>query len=62
MERFRVLVFEDNSEIRSTLRQLLGNLGNEVLTFPEPGFCPCTLRENAHVPRSTLVPMLSFPT
>jgi CheY-like chemotaxis protein len=40
MERFRVLVIEDNSEIRSTLRQVLSNLGYEVLTFPEPGFCP----------------------
>jgi len=40
MPRKRVLVFEDNAIVRSTLKQVLDQLGFDVLAFPEPGFCP----------------------
>lgn len=40
MIKLRALVFEDDSMFRDTLRHLLHSRGYEVLTYPEPGFCP----------------------
>ena len=40
MVRLRALVFEDDSIFRTTLWQILDSRGYEVLTYPEPGFCP----------------------
>jgi DNA-binding NtrC family response regulator len=36
----RVLIFEDNDGLRSSLKHLLGELGYEVFTFSNPGLCP----------------------
>ncbi len=36
----RVLIFEDNDILRSTLKHLLEELGYEVFTFSDPGLCP----------------------
>jgi len=36
----RILIFEDNDSLRSTLEHLLNELGYEVHTFPNPGMCP----------------------
>ena len=36
----RVLIFEDNDSLRSTLNKLLEELGYEVYTFSDPGMCP----------------------
>ena len=35
----RVLIFEDNDTLRSTLKSLLEDLGYEVHTFSNPGMC-----------------------
>ena len=36
----RVLIFEDNESLRSTLDNILKELGFEVFTFSDPGMCP----------------------
>jgi CheY-like chemotaxis protein len=36
----RVLIFEDNNLLRSTLDNILKELGFEVFTFSDPGMCP----------------------
>ena len=36
----RVLIFEDNNLIRSTLDHIIKELGFEVFTFSDPGMCP----------------------
>ncbi len=36
----RVLIFEDNASLRSTLDNILKELGFEVFTFSDPGMCP----------------------
>jgi len=36
----RVLIFEDDGILRSTLKHLLDKLGYEVFTFSDPGMCP----------------------
>ena len=36
----RVLIFEDNDSLRSTLNKLLEELGYEVFVFSNPGLCP----------------------
>ena len=36
----RVLIFEDNDILRSTLKNILSELGYEVHTFSNPGMCP----------------------
>ena len=36
----RVLIFEDNDILRSTLKLLLEEFGYEVFTFSNPGLCP----------------------
>jgi CheY-like chemotaxis protein len=36
----RLMVFEDQDEIREILRQYLENLGIETFTFFDPGLCP----------------------
>ena len=36
----RVLIFEDNEILRSTLKSILNELGYEVHTFSNPGMCP----------------------
>jgi CheY-like chemotaxis protein len=36
----RVLIFEDNDMIRSTLKAILDEMGYEVHTFSNPGMCP----------------------
>ena len=42
----RILIFEDNDTIRSSLENLLVNHGYEVLTFSNPGMCPQYLSSN----------------
>ena len=36
----RVLIFEDNDTLRSTLDRILSELGYEVHSFSNPGMCP----------------------
>ena len=36
----RVLIFEDNDILRSTLKKLLVGKGYEVYAFSNPGMCP----------------------
>ncbi len=36
----RILVFEDNDTLRTTLKHLLDDLDYEVHTFSDPGMCP----------------------
>jgi len=36
----RVLIFENNDILRSTLKQILDQRGYEVITFPDPAMCP----------------------
>jgi CheY-like chemotaxis protein len=36
----RVLLFDDNDLVRSTLRELLAGHGYEVFSFPDPEVCP----------------------
>ena len=36
----RVLIFEDNEILRSTLQNILVEHGYEVFTFPDPAMCP----------------------
>ena len=36
----RVLIFEDNDILRSTLKRLLDEMGYEVHAFADPGMCP----------------------
>ena len=36
----RVLIFEDDDILRSTLKYILEGLGHEVLTYSDPGLCP----------------------
>jgi CheY-like chemotaxis protein len=43
-------VFEDNSVIRSALQQLLDKWGYEVLSYPEPGFCPLRTSDKCPCP------------
>ena len=37
--RLRIIIFEDNDMLRSTLKHLLEELGYEVYTFSNPGMC-----------------------
>ena len=37
---YRVLIFDDQKEIRQLLWSLFDRRGYEVLTFPHPGVCP----------------------
>ena len=36
----RVLIFDDNEILRSTLKYILDQQGYEVFTFPDPALCP----------------------
>ena len=36
----RILIFEDNDVLRSTLKNILKDLGFEVFAFSDPGMCP----------------------
>ena len=38
--RLRILLFDDSSLLRSTLRHLFRNEGWEVMEFPDPDLCP----------------------
>jgi CheY-like chemotaxis protein len=42
----RVLLFEDNDFIRSTLKNILVGVGYEVYDFSNPGLCPQYLSSN----------------
>ena len=44
--RPRVLLFEDNDFIRSTLKNILVGVGYEVYDFSNPGLCPQYLSSN----------------
>ena len=44
--RKRILVFDDDENIRSLLWQILDKRGYEVFTFPEPGLCPLHIKDN----------------
>ncbi len=46
----RVLIFEDNDILRSTLEHILEELGYEVFTFPDPGMCPVYDSANHNCP------------
>jgi DNA-binding NtrC family response regulator len=37
---YRVLIFDDQTEIRQILWSLFDSRGYEVFTFPDPGLCP----------------------
>jgi CheY-like chemotaxis protein len=38
--KLRVLIFEDNDILRSSLKHILDELGYEVFTFSDPAMCP----------------------
>jgi DNA-binding response OmpR family regulator len=38
--KLRVLIFEDNDSLRSSLKHIFDELGYEVFTFPDPAMCP----------------------
>ncbi|MBT8369118.1 MAG: response regulator [Deltaproteobacteria bacterium] len=42
----RILIFEDNDLLRSTLKNLLKDYNYEVYTFANPGMCPQYLSSN----------------
>lgn len=42
----RVLIFEDNDLLRSTLNDILASYGYEVYDFSNPGLCPQYLSSN----------------
>ena len=42
----RILIFEDNDSIRSTLKDVLVGVGYEVYDFSNPGLCPQYLSSN----------------
>jgi len=42
----RVLIFEDNDILRTTLKSILENLGYEVHLFSSPGMCPLYYSSN----------------
>ena len=42
----RVLIFEDNDSLRSTLKNILVGVGYEVYDFSNPGLCPQYLSSN----------------
>ena len=42
----RVLIFEDNDFLRSTLKDILVDVGYEVYDFSNPGLCPQYLSSN----------------
>ena len=46
----RVLIFEDNDILRSTLEHILEELGYEVFTFPDPEMCPVYDSANHNCP------------
>lgn len=45
---YRVLIFDDQQEIRQLLWSLFDNRGYEVFTFPNPALCP--LSDALHCP------------
>ena len=63
----RVLIFEDEEILRSTLKAILEEFGYEVLTFSNPGLCPvydsvnhkCTLD---HVCADIIISDVDMPT
>jgi CheY-like chemotaxis protein len=65
-ERLRILLFEDNLLVRSALRNALSKQGWEVLSYPDPDFCPlrqwpsCRCRE-AEVCADVLVTDFEMP-
>jgi len=38
--RYRAIILDDDSAVRSLLRVYFDRRGYEVLTFPDPGLCP----------------------
>ena len=48
--RYRILIFEDNDSIRSTLWQFFDSLGYEVFTFPDPSLCPLNEKPTCDCP------------
>jgi DNA-binding NtrC family response regulator len=48
---YRVLIFDDEKEIRKILWAICDNRGYEVFTFPHPGICP--LSEEKECPCSS---------
>jgi CheY-like chemotaxis protein len=42
----RILLFEDNDTLRTTLKHLLDDLDYEVHTFSDPGMCPLYYSSN----------------
>ena len=50
MLRYRVLVFEDNDYIRSSLWQFFDSRGYEVFTFPDPSLCPLNEKQYCDCP------------
>jgi len=48
--RYRVLIFDDDQEIRKLLWTAFDNRGYEVFTFPHPGSCPLNHVDNCPCP------------
>ena len=42
----RILIFEDDDILRTTLKHLLDSLDYDVLTFSDPGMCPLYYSSN----------------
>jgi len=48
--KFRVLVFDDDKQVRKVISTLVKNKGYEVFDFSEPGICPILLDQNCPCP------------
>ena len=48
--KLRVFVFEDNDALRGIISSILENRGYEVLSYPEPFFCPIYLDRECPCP------------
>ena len=44
----RVLIFDENESLSSTLKKIFGEHGYEVFTFSDRGVCPLFLPNNHH--------------
>ncbi|NIQ37016.1 MAG: response regulator [Proteobacteria bacterium] len=48
--KVRAFVFEDNDTLRSMMSSVLEGRGYEVMSFPDPGFCPMVLNRECPCP------------
>jgi len=51
--RRRAVIFDDNAFLRTLLWMFFDHRGYEVLTFPDPGFCPLGIIDACPCPSGT---------